>query len=1697
MTKTKNKLKIVGLLLTVVMTVSLLGIFSLTASSAAGDLPQASDSVTEATDVYWYVHNGKLLLSPEQGSSGYYKWSKENIAAVQNESDVPWNTSRASITSVIIYGPIAPPSTAFWFKDTGLTSFSASFEGTVYLDMRFAVDASRMFAGCSALAELDLAGVEAPLVENIESAFDGCSSLKALDISCFDGAPISNMMNAFYGCSSLKALDISYLDGAPLDDMAYAFGGCAGLEALDVSGLDISGVTDFSGVFQGCAALKSLDLSGLDGRRITTLKDTFNGCSSLTSLTLGDGFPCENVTDMTNTFASCKKLTSLDLSGFSTSKVTNMSGMFYFCEALEELTLGGGFVCSGVTDMERMFFSCKALKSLDTSGWNASKVKNMEDLFGQCTALEALDLSGFDGAEPTNIRSMFKGAASLTAIDLSGINTSGVTTLYELFKDCASLQGFDLTSINTSAVTNMGRVFGNCTSLTSFSFVGVDTSKVETMEHMFSGCKNLASVDLSGINSAKVTSVTGMFSDCSALKRLDLSDFDVAEGLSSNFFLTRCSGLEMITAPKIIPEGVSITLGFYTFYNGEAEIEELTSQDQNKVLVRKFDIKYLWKNGTQTVYYPFEPSYYYYGKGATISAVASENGYTFGGWTRGASGDLVTEITETDTGEYVLYAKLTAHQPVAPVLSGSGDAIVTYGEGFEVMVDFAEDEYHTYWIEWYRTTYRGSSGGVQVSGLRNTRGFTIAPMRFEYGITIEEEVYFYCTVTATRKDNGLSKTVSSPSIKVYVERAQAVITVHPTAIEGLIYNGSPQAVSTFGESNFGTVSYSFYEADAFTGGNNKQTNAGSGILYYRVFDGRYYKGTELYTLEYTIEAAPPKVTWNEESVTVEYTGEEAAIAPPSVSLLGSDTYDGPVSYSYTGTSSGTGLPVQAGTYSVVASIAEGGNYKEASSKALTLVISQAEPTYDVEPSPIDGLVYNGGEQALASLGETACGVVEFSLDQSSWSAEVPKGKHAGEYTVYYRIKGDHNHVDGAIGSLTASIGRKPITVAAEDTTICINGTYTLTYGVEGLVHGEALPVDVTLHTDATVSTAGSYAITVSGAQTSDNYTVTYESGTLTVRNHDYNGAVTASPTCIAGGEMTYTCAHDSTHSYTEPIPVDENAHSWNGGVCVYCSESCTHVHSDRDELCDECGVEDAFSTVTVGEASSVLIKDPSTYEYVKFIPEQTGTYILFSNMEDAGNVYPCGEVLLLDGKNVAYDWEYMPHSFFCVFEAEAGTAYYLPLSADAEDFELRFTVDYHVTITHQPSLWEPYVALGWGAEAGYQWYTVVDFEGVLLEGETSSRIQNPVIGQTYYCVAILSDGSALQSDEFLYTYMITQQPTGDEPRVEANDDTDATYQWYIFEDIRIEVTDGNAEGVGADGTSKSFYTAGKGWTGHAHHEVFYFGYSSYLEYFEIYLKAGQTIELIPDGDVGILGIWDDRPSNYDARMSAKNVGANTPVRITAVADGYYQAYSFGNSDATVKAYVVTEPTAIEGATEPSYTPSEHGPYACLVTFRDGTNELSAIFEKHTYADAWSKNDTHHWHECICGDRADYAEHSFGDFAVTTDPSCTEAGSQAKTCPCGHSVTETLPALGHRYDHDCDSDCNACAEARTPALHLDADEDRICDVCGAELPKDGLSGGAIAGIAVGSAAAVGLGGFSLFWFVIKKKKWSDLIRIFKP
>ena len=66
----------------------------------------------------------------------------------------------------------------------------------------------------------------------------------------------------------------------------------------------------------------------------------FYGYSGLTSLDLS-GWDTSNVTDMGGMFEKCSNLTSLDLSGWDTSNVTDMTDMFTDCTSLKKITMKG------------------------------------------------------------------------------------------------------------------------------------------------------------------------------------------------------------------------------------------------------------------------------------------------------------------------------------------------------------------------------------------------------------------------------------------------------------------------------------------------------------------------------------------------------------------------------------------------------------------------------------------------------------------------------------------------------------------------------------------------------------------------------------------------------------------------------------------------------------------------------------------------------------------------------------------------------------------------------------------------------------------------------------------------------------------------------------------------------------------------------------------------------------------------------------------------------------------------------------------------------------------------------------------------------------------------------------------------------------------------------------------------------------
>lgn len=163
---------------------------------------------------------------------------------------------------------------------------------------------------------------------------------------------------------------------------------------------------------------------------------------------------------------------------------------------------------------------------------------------------------------------------------------------------------------------------------------------------------------------------------------------------------------------------------------------------------------------------------------------------------------------------------------------------------------------------------------------------------------------------------------------------------------------------------------------------------------------------------------------------------------------------------------------------------------------------RASVTYQVEPASVavtvptaKSPVYNGQEQPLLEGGSVtgASGVsILYSKDKRNWSQEIPTGKNAGEYTLYWKLDGNDNYTvtsGGENGTLSAAIAPKPFIVTAivapykvyDGTTAA--GDLQLT--IDGLIPADYPSLDV--------QTTGSFATALPGT----NITVTLNSVTLT------------------------------------------------------------------------------------------------------------------------------------------------------------------------------------------------------------------------------------------------------------------------------------------------------------------------------------------------------------------------------------------------------------------------------------------------------------------------------------------------------------------------------------------------------------------------------------------------------------------------
>ena len=187
------------------------------------------------------------------------------------------------------------------------------------------------------------------------------------------------------------------------------------------------------------------------------------------------------------------------------------TNMFYYAEGYTDC----GRKIPLNEDSSLMFADCKTLGSIDLSGFDTSNVKNMSKMFAGCHSLSSIDFTDFDTSNVEDMSEMFYGCSALIP-DVSNFDTRKVKNMHFMFYHCAG-SSFDVSNFDTREVTDMFGMFSRCNHLQTIDLSNFNTRKVTDMKNMFADCEHLSTIYVSA-DFVVGGSSTGMFRDCSSLE---------------------------------------------------------------------------------------------------------------------------------------------------------------------------------------------------------------------------------------------------------------------------------------------------------------------------------------------------------------------------------------------------------------------------------------------------------------------------------------------------------------------------------------------------------------------------------------------------------------------------------------------------------------------------------------------------------------------------------------------------------------------------------------------------------------------------------------------------------------------------------------------------------------------------------------------------------------------------------------------------------------------------------------------------------------------------------------------------------------------------------------------------------------------------------------------------------------------------
>ena len=235
------------------------------------------------------------------------------------------------------------------------------------------------------------------------------------------------------------------------------------------------------------------------------------------------------ITNMESMFKDSSAFNDADISGWDTSTVTNMNGVFLNATDFNQPI--SGWDTSNVLSMHSMFAGATSFNQ-DISDWQMVSNPVVQFMFSGATTYnnggQGLDWANFPnygvGVSGT-LQGMFEGASSFNA-DVSNWTTVNVTIYKAIFKDATAFNQ-DLSNWNMQGATNVSEMFSGASSFNNGSGGSFfSTLNAARLESMFKNATAF-NANIDGWDVSQAIRMDEMFSGATSFNR-DISPWDVS-----------------------------------------------------------------------------------------------------------------------------------------------------------------------------------------------------------------------------------------------------------------------------------------------------------------------------------------------------------------------------------------------------------------------------------------------------------------------------------------------------------------------------------------------------------------------------------------------------------------------------------------------------------------------------------------------------------------------------------------------------------------------------------------------------------------------------------------------------------------------------------------------------------------------------------------------------------------------------------------------------------------------------------------------------------------------------------------------------------------------------------------------------------------------------------------------------------------